>query len=277
MTAFDSAWDLLKRFVLATDSDMILEDQDLFENDNWEGQHNLKLIDTSRGNAEAGEFSLQNNEAIDSSDHLDEVLWDYLMDSENINDVSDMLMDLGLPGTELKFNENRFPEIHATMMPRYKRQRLYQTKVLPTLIDRLGGITSDKWRRSTQADKAHQRMQTMANRDYRISHRNPKPMRSLYNVDDLMAMGNEVVEGGIDFNSLTPIEEDHFKSAANVFLNYDRYDDYERVPHQYIQRGWGDLKPSPRVIPIVDINELDGIINDERPQPYDRYQRRLIT
>lgn len=277
MTAFDTAWSLLKQFVLATDSDMILEGQDLFGYDNWDGQHNLKLIDTSRENAEAGEFSLQNNEAIDSSDHLDEVLWNYLMDSENINDVSDWLMGLALPGSELKFNENRFPEIHADMMPRYKRQRLYQTKVLPTLIDRLGGITSDKWRRSRQADKAHQRMQMMANNDYRISHRNPKPMRSLYNVDDLMAMANEVVDDGINFDSVTPSELEHFKDATKVFLDYDRYDDYERVPHQYIQRGWGALKPSPRVIPIVDINELDGIINDERPQPYDRYQRRLIT
>lgn len=272
MTAFDTAFDLLKQFVLATDSDMILDNQDLFDNDNWERAHDVKLIDTQGGkNIEAGHFTLQNNEAIDDYHHLDEEMWRLLSSSNDFEDAADTLRWMGSSGERgaLKFNENRFPEIHASMMPQYRRQRLYQTKVLPTLIDRVGGISSDRWNRSANADKAHRRMQRLANQDYRISYRNPKPFYH-YSVNDLLNMAIEAVDDDdlLDYDwdndSLNVVR--NFKDAAHSFIDYNRYDEYERMDPQYIQRGWGILKPSPRTIPILDLDEI-GEVHQGSPLP----------
>tara|TARA_Y100000004_G_C8935472_1_gene421843 strand:+ start:297 stop:1160 length:864 start_codon:yes stop_codon:yes gene_type:complete len=284
MTAFDTAFDLLKRFVLATDSDMILDNQDLFDNDNWERAHDVKLIDTQGGNnIEAGHFTLQNNEAIDDYHHLDEELWRLISSSNDFQDATDTLRWMGSSGERgaLKFNENRFPEIHAHMEPKYRRKRLYQTQVLPTLIDRVGGISSDRWNRSANADKAHRRMQRLANQDYRISYRNPKPFYH-YSVKDLLNMAIEAVDDDdlLDYDwdndSLNVVSD--FKEAAHDFMDYNRYDEYERMDPQYIQRGWGVLKPSPRIIPIIDLDELGDY--QQSPIPFtiplsDTNQRRI--
>ena len=280
MTAFDTAFDLLKRFVLATDSDMILDNQDLFDNDNWERAHDVKLIDTQGGNnIEAGHFTLQNNEAIDDYHHLDEEMWRLLSSSNDFEDAADTLRWMGSSGERgaLKFNENRFPEIHAHMEPKYRRKRLYQTQVLPTLIDRVGGISSDRWNRSANADKAHRRMQRLANQDYRLSYRNPKPFYH-YSVNDLLNMAIEAVDediDGIDWhdNSLNVVRD--FRDAAHSFIDYNRYDEYERMDPQYIQRGWGVLKPSPRTIPILDLDEIGEVHQDPSLAFNDRNQRRL--
>lgn len=260
MTAFESAFDLLKRFVLGTESDMILEGDDL---EGWDEAtpQDFYLVDTmGGGNVKAGEFTLMPTNDVESDiSMLDEILSGYVDGSDDFLQLQRNIRYIMQGGEALKFNENNYPVIHSSIFRPYSRQRLYQNSVLPTLIDRIGGITSDRAVRSSHADNAHLRMQQMANQDYRLRYENPKPLAGEYTADELF-------EHLFDSSGLGEPEDDQDEINLGIARNhvdnlrqYGRYDNYEKVLPRDIMRGWGALKPSPRTIPMVHLDELGGI------------------
>lgn len=269
MNAFDAAFDLLKRFVIASDNEEFVEGEGNPWH-TWDGGGDLeafeaKLIDTQGGkNIQAGHFTLESPTAQwDDLGSLDEYMDQFVQDAEDLEVLAQNINWMRNADMEhtagLHVNPSPNPIIHANLQSPYVRQGLYQTRVLPTLIDRMGGVTSDRWNRSNAADRAHAKMQQMAANDYRIMHTNPKPFKGEFTHQELL---NTLIDGaGLEFDLDDEQDAFHYTLASDAvdeLFDYNRYDNYEKVLPQHIQRGWGALKPSPRIIPIVHTDDLSS-------------------
>ena len=236
----------------------------------------------------AGDFSLD-PQLLDTSDNYYEDLVDYfgnitlpnvdeqsgIADKDRYEHDKEHLFRAALSMTEdyssprsaygRRYSDYQYPILHASIKPQYQNKGLYSNLVIPSLVDKLGGVASDIGNRSRNANRAHNSFQRkVIPKGQRIRHIKERPLKEF----DDWAIFDAITQGLSDQGhsySMDDVDSYDLYDDVRSIINAPQWDIYEQrnagigFPYEVGPGGWGDLKPSPRTIPIR--------FDKERPTP----------
>jgi len=247
----------------------------------------FRLVDTVK-NKIAGNFSLD-PQLLDTSDNYYEDLVDYfgnitlpnvdkqsgIADKDRYEHGKEHLFRAALRMTDdyssprsvygRRYSDYQYPILHASIKPQYQNKGLYSNLVIPSLVDKLGGVASDIGNRSRNANRAHNSFQRkVIPKGQRIRHIKERPLKEF----DDWAIFDAITQGlsnqGHSY-SMDDVDSYDLYDDVRSITNAPQWDIYEQrnagieFPYEVGPGGWGDLKPSPRTIPIR--------FDKERPTP----------
>jgi len=296
MTAFDTAWDIMKRYEIHVDKDSFDDVIGFDERDEEGASQTFRLVDTVK-NKIAGDFSLD-PQNVDNPDNYYEDLTTYfdnirlphvdkqsgIADKDRYEHGKEHLFRAALRMTEdysspqsaygRRYSDYQYPILHANMKPQYRNKGLYTNLVIPSLVNELGGVASDISNRSRNADRAHNSFQRkVLPKGPRIRHVKERPLKEFDDWTIFDAITQGLSNQGHSY-SLDDVDSYDLYDDVRSIIDEPQWDIYEQrnAGIEFPGETWGDLKPSPRTIPI----RFDKERPTPPPPPSKSSQRRLM-
>lgn len=229
------------------------------------------LYDTVRGK-KAGDFHFTQ-----SYGDLEDIMMEIAYRGDVDSDVDRMMSEFSEGDSERgqgRFNElvghvvselqsqpytpdTQIPIIHGGLEPSYRGQGLYRKLVLPTLIDYLGdsGVSmgSGRYNRSQEATRAHTALQNK--NDPRIRHILEKPYDYKWNYPamllEMATQGKLTSDDDFLHDQLLEALPDKLSQELGNLRDLSPVDIYQKRFGAKIP-GWGDLRLSPRRLPVIE-------------------------